>query len=80
MNALILTNVKYYHVMKMQPVKIPMVVLNVNVMMVLTVTGLLVWTSMNAQYLILDSMNVANSYHVLIPLSHMTVNAILISK
>ena len=80
MNALILTNVKYHHVMKMQPVKIPLVVLNVNVMMVLTVTGLLVWTSMNAQYLILDSINVANSHHVLIPLSHMTVNAILISK
>ena len=61
----------------MQPARIPLVVLTVNVMMVLTVTGLLVWTSMNAQHLILDSMNVANSHHVLIPLARMTVNAIL---
>ena len=80
MNALILKNVKYHHVMKMQPVKIPLVVLNVNVMTVLTVMGLLVWTSMNAQHLILDSMNVANLLHAPIPLAHMTVYAILVSK
>ena len=86
MNALILTHVKYHQVLKMQPAKIPLVVLTVNVMMVLTMTGLLVWTSMNAQHLMnntcttLDSMNVANSPHAPIPLAHMTVYAILVSK
>ena len=35
---------------------------------------------MNAQHLILDSMNEANSPHAPIPLAHMIVYAILVSK
>ena len=51
--ALILTNVKYHHVMKMQPVKIPLVVLNVNVMMVLTAMEKYVLTLMSVRLILI---------------------------
>lgn len=73
-------SVQCHHVMRMHHAEILLVVLAVNIMMVLTVMGLLVSTSMNVQHLIVDNINVANSPHVLIPLAHITVNVMLVSK
>ena len=60
--------------------EILLVVLSVNLMMVLTLMRLLLTMSMNVQHLIEENINVVDSPHVLIPLAHMTLNVMLVSK
>ena len=64
----------------MQPVKIVLAALSVNVMMASTVMDSLVLTSTNVQHLTIDDINAANSPRVLILLDHTIANVMLVSK